>query len=95
MYELWMFGLMMNDYLEVNVWENKVIVIKVFNNDKMIELFKIDMKFVDLFDLMMIYLNFVFNFYYEVYDVELMEEDMNYWLLVVFDNGSFVVLFFN
>lgn len=44
----------------------------------MIELFKIDMKFVDLFDLMMIYLNFVFNFYYEVYDVELMEEDMNY-----------------
>jgi predicted RNA-binding protein len=33
--------LTMNDYLEVNVRENKVIAIKAFNNDKMIEPFKI------------------------------------------------------
>ena len=40
----------MNDYLEVNVRENKVIAIKAFNNDKMIEPFKIDMKLADLSD---------------------------------------------
>lgn len=72
----------MNDYLEVNVRENKVIAIKVFNNDKMIEPFKIDMKLADLSDLMTIYSNFAFNFHHEAYDVELMEEDMNYRPLV-------------
>ncbi|BDQ56396.1 hypothetical protein EfsSVR2331_05210 [Enterococcus faecalis] len=93
-YELWTFGLTMNDYLEVNVRENKVIAIKAFNNDKMIEPFKIDMKLADLSDLMTIYSNFAFNFHHEAYDVELMEEDMNYRPLVAFDNGSFAVLFF-
>ncbi|NSS18003.1 hypothetical protein HRG19_16800, partial [Enterococcus faecalis] len=46
-------------------------------------------------DLMTIYSNFAFNFHHEAYDVELMEEDMNYRPLVAFDNGSFAVLFFN
>ncbi|MGY6462763.1 CAP-associated domain-containing protein, partial [Corynebacterium sp. UMB8791] len=44
---------------------------------------------------MTIYSNFAFNFHHEAYDVELMEEDMNYRPLVAFDNGSFAVLFFN
>ncbi|MGC3051193.1 CAP-associated domain-containing protein [Enterococcus faecalis] len=44
---------------------------------------------------MSIYSIFAFNFHHEAYDVELMEEDMNYRPLDAFDNGSFAVLFFN
>jgi hypothetical protein len=38
-----------------------MMTIKAFNNDKMIEPFKIDMKLADLSDLMTIYSNFAFN----------------------------------
>lgn len=58
-------------------------------------LFYLGMMMQDLIKFMIIYINFIFEYYDIEVGIELMEEDMNYCLLIVFDNDIFVILFFD
>lgn len=94
-YELWIYGEKDTDYLEVNIQDNKVSVIKAFNNSKKTAPFSAGMALSDVSELMTIYSNFAFTYKETNYNIELMEEDMNYRPLVAFDNKTFAMLFFN
>lgn len=94
-YELWMYGEKDADYLEINVKDEKISTIKAFNNSKEMVPFSIGMELSDVSELMTIYSNFAFTYKDNKYNVELMEEDMNYRPLVAFDNKTFAILFFN
>ncbi|MBO0439763.1 CAP-associated domain-containing protein [Candidatus Enterococcus ikei] len=94
-YELWIYGEKDTDYLEVNVQNEKITMIKAFNDSKEVAPFSIDMKLSDVSELMTIYSNFEFTYKENKYNIELMEEDMNYRPLIAFDNQTFAILFFN
>lgn len=94
-YELWIYGEKDSDYLEVNVQNEKISTIKAFNNSKETGPFSMGMKLSDVSELMTIYSNFAFTYKENNYNVELMEEDMNYRPLIAFDNKTFAILFFN
>ncbi|WP_430603860.1 hypothetical protein IGJ02_001434 [Enterococcus sp. DIV0724b] len=94
-YELWIYGEEDADYLEVNIQEEKISAIKAFNDSKETTPFSIGMKLSDVSELMTIYSNFAFTYKESSYNVELMEEDMNYRPLIAFDNKTFAILFFN
>lgn len=94
-YELWLYGENDADYLELNVKDENISVIKAFNNSKEIMPFSIGMELSDVSELMTIYSNFAFTYKESKYNVELMEEDMNYRPLVAFNNKTFAILFFN
>ncbi|MGM0216955.1 CAP-associated domain-containing protein [Enterococcus sp. AZ126] len=94
-YELWIYGEKDADYLEMNVQNEKISAIKAFNDSKETKPFSIGMKLSDVSELMTIYSNFAFTYKESNYDVELMEEDMNYRPLIAFDNKTFAILFFN
>lgn len=94
-YELWIYGQKDADYLELNVVDEKIITIKAFNNTKEVAPFSIGMQLSDVSELMTIYSNFGFTYKENNYNIELMEEDMNYRPLIAFDNKTFAILFFN
>ncbi|WP_086312877.1 hypothetical protein A5821_000438 [Enterococcus sp. 7F3_DIV0205] len=94
-YELWVYGEKDTDYLEINVRDGKISAIKAFNESKETMPFSIGMKLSDVSELMTIYSNFAFTYKENNYNVELMEEDMNYRPLIAFDNKTFALLFFN
>ncbi|EOL43295.1 CAP-associated domain-containing protein [Enterococcus caccae] len=94
-YELWIYGEKDADYLELNIVNEDIAVIKAFNNSKEVTPFSIGMKLSDVSELMTIYSNFAFTYKENKYDIELMEEDMNYRPLIAFDNKTFAILFFN
>ncbi|MBO0421478.1 CAP-associated domain-containing protein [Enterococcus plantarum] len=94
-YELWIYGVKDSDYLEVNVQNEKISSIKALNDSKETLPFSIGMKLSDVSELMTIYSNFAFTYKETNYNVELMEEDMNYRPLIAFDNKTFAILFFN
>ncbi|MBO0473314.1 hypothetical protein IGL98_002064 [Enterococcus sp. DIV0840] len=94
-YDLWIYGEKDSDYLEVNVQNEKIAAIKAFNDSKETTPFSIGMKLSDVSELMTIYSNFAFTYKENNYNVELMEEDMNYRPLIAFDNKTFAILFFN
>lgn len=94
-YELWIYGEKDSEYLELNVQEEKISMIKVFNDSNEINPFSIGMSLSDVSERMTIFSNFAFTYQEADYDVELMEEDMNYRPLIAFDNGTFAILFFN
>ncbi|ALS00856.1 hypothetical protein ATZ33_05575 [Enterococcus silesiacus] len=94
-YELWIYGEKDADYLELNIQDNKVSMIKAFNNSKKTAPFSTGMELSDVSELMTIYSNFAFTYKENNYNIELMEEDMNYRPLVAFDNKTFAILFFD
>ncbi|MGX7262819.1 CAP-associated domain-containing protein [Enterococcus crotali] len=94
-YELWIYGEKDTDYLEVNIQDNKISAIKAFNDSKKTAPFSTGMELSDVSELMTIYSNFAFTYKENNYNIELMEEDMNYRPLVAFDNKTFAILFFN
>ncbi|MEI5995473.1 CAP-associated domain-containing protein [Candidatus Enterococcus mansonii] len=94
-YELWIYGEKDAGYLELNIQENKILSIKAFNDSDNIAPFSIGMNLSDVSELMTIYSDFAFTYKDNKYNVELMEEDMNYRPLVAFDNKTFAILFFN
>lgn len=94
-YELWLFGNKDKDYVELNVRENKILAIKAFNDTKETTPFYKGMELSDVSQFSTIFSNFIFTYENQQYDIELMEEDMNYRPLIAFDNGTFAILFFN
>ncbi|MGG5340521.1 CAP-associated domain-containing protein [Enterococcus sp. AZ192] len=94
-YELWTYGEKDADYLEVNVQNEKISMIKAFNDSKELVPFSIGMNLSDVSERMTIYSDFAFTYKETNYNIELMEEDMNYRPLIAFDNQSFAILFFN
>lgn len=94
-YEIWIYGEKDADYLEINVKDEKISMIKAFNDSKETAPFSIGMELSDVSELMTIYSNFSFTYKENTYNVELMEEDMNYRPLIAFDNKTFALLFFN
>lgn len=94
-YELWIYGEKDADYVELNVQDEKISVIKALNNSKETVPFSMGMKLSAVSELMTIYSNFAFTYKENNYNVELMEEDMNYRPLIAFDNQTFAILFFN
>lgn len=94
-YELWLFENKDEDYLELNVRQNKILAIKAFNDTEETAPFYKGMSLSDVSQLSTIFSNFIFTYENQQYDIELMEEDMNYRPLIAFDNGTFAILFFN
>ncbi|MFK4565868.1 CAP-associated domain-containing protein [Enterococcus sp. UD-01] len=94
-YELWLFGKKDQDYIEVNVKDEKIAAIKAFGNSQKMAPFSLGMNLSDVSELMTIYSNFSFTYKENNYNIELMEEDMNYRPLVAFDNKTFAILFFS
>ncbi|MTD38733.1 hypothetical protein GIX45_08835 [Erwinia sp. CPCC 100877] len=94
-YELWLFGNKDQNYIEVNVKDEKVAAIKAFGNSQEMKQFSLGMSLSDVSELMTIYSNFSFTYKENKYNIELMEEDMNYRPLVAFDNKTFAILFFS
>ncbi|MBO0447873.1 hypothetical protein JZO78_16275 [Enterococcus ureilyticus] len=94
-YEVLIYGKKDADYLEITVKDEKISMIKAFNDSKETAPFSIGMKLSDVSELMTIYSNFAFTYKENKYNIELMEEDMNYRPLIAFDNKTFALLFFN
>ncbi|MGX7245232.1 CAP-associated domain-containing protein [Enterococcus quebecensis] len=94
-YELWIYGEKDSEYLEVNVKDEKITMLKAFNSSKKTAPFSIGMTLSEVSELMTIYSDFAFTYKEENYNIELMEEDMNYRPLIAFDNKTFAILFFN
>ena len=94
-YELWIFGKKDDEYVELNVRRNKILAIKAFNDSKETTPFYKGMELSDVSQFSTIFSNFIFTYENQQYDIELMEEDMNYRPLIAFKNGTFAILFFN
>ncbi|EOI01945.1 hypothetical protein UAY_01354 [Enterococcus moraviensis ATCC BAA-383] len=94
-YELWSYGEKDEDYLEINIENGTISAIKALNDSKSTAPFSIGMSLSDVSELMTIYSNFGFKYKENKYNIELMEEDMNYRPLIAFDNKTFAILFFN
>lgn len=94
-YEVWLFGNKDEEYVEVNVRQNKILAIKSFNDTKETAPFFKGMELSDVSQFSTIFSNFIFTYDNQKYNIELMEEDMNYRPLIAFDNGTFAILFFN
>lgn len=94
-YDLWIYGEKDADYFEINVQDEKVAVIKAFNNSKEVIPFSLGMNLSDVSEQMTIFSNFTFTYKENDYSIELMEEDMNYRPLIAFDNKTFAILFFD
>lgn len=94
-YELWLFGNKDKDYMELNVRKNKILAIKAFNDTNETAPFYKGMELSDVSQFSTIFSNFIFTYDNQQYDIELMEEDMNYRPLIAFDNGTFAILVFN
>lgn len=83
-------------YMEVSTIDQKIVGIKLIEpKEKEIEPFKNGMTMNQLTKVTMIYPNFTMKYENQFVNIELSEEDMNYRPLIGFDNGSFVILFFD
>ena len=83
-------------FLEVSSEDGKVVAIKSTGIDgKEIAPFSLNMSMGDLAAITMLFPNFTIDNEGEEIQLELMEEDLNYRPLLVFDNGVYGILFFN
>jgi hypothetical protein len=94
-YEVWTYGEKDSDYLELNIQDDNISMIKAFNDSKELSPFSIGMNLSDISERMTIYSDFAFTYNEMNYNIELTEEDMNYRPLIAFDNQTFAILFFN
>lgn len=94
-YDVWVYGTKVNEYFEVNVSKQVIQAIKAFSQEEQLQPFWINMSLIDMSELTTIYSNFNFDYQDMHYDIELMEEDMNYYPLVAFDNETFGILHFS
>lgn len=85
-----------NGFLEVNSKEGKITAIKTTGIDgDEIAPFSLKMTMGDLAAITMLFPNFTIKNGDEEVKIELMEEDLSYRPLIVFDNGIYGILFFN
>ena len=83
-------------FLEVNSVDGKVVAIKSTGIDgQEIAPFSLNMSMGDLAAITMLFPNFTIDNEGAEIQIELMEEDLNYRPLLVFDNGVYGILFFN
>lgn len=94
-YDVWVYGTKVQEYFEVNVSKQVIQAIKAFSQEEQLQPFWVGMSLIDMSELTTIYSNFNFDYQEEHYDIELMEEDMNYYPLVAFDNETFGILHFS
>lgn len=85
-----------SSYMEVSTIDQKIVGIKVIDpkNDAVAP-FSNGMTMSKLTKITMIYPNFQLKYENQYVDIELSEEDMNYRPLIGFENGTFLILFFD
>ena len=85
-----------SSYMEVSTIDQKIVGIKVIDpkNDAVAP-FSNGMTMSQLTKITMIYPNFQLKYENQYVDIELSEEDMNYRPLIGFENGTFLILFFD